>query len=107
MNPIMLLWTSGSLAAFLQIASVTLLTPSFGTSLLAYRLVDVTTVVAALVCISGSVDDGIAARSEERRVGSACVSRCSSRWSQNHYKKTKNKYTWLSDAYEITTKLSN
>src|SRR3546814_16425484 len=28
-------------------------------------------------------------RSEERRVGKECVSRCRSRWSQYHYKKTK------------------
>src|SRR3546814_19098217 len=27
-------------------------------------------------------------RSEERRVGKECVSRCRSRWSQYHYKKT-------------------
>src|SRR3546814_15456935 len=27
-------------------------------------------------------------RSEERRVGKACVSTCRSRWSQSHYKKT-------------------
>src|SRR3546814_14214642 len=30
-------------------------------------------------------------RSEERRVGKECVSTCSSRWSQYHYKKNTNK----------------
>src|SRR3546814_11610242 len=30
------------------------------------------------------------ARSEERRVGKACVSKCRSRWSPYHYKKKKN-----------------
>src|SRR3546814_16874397 len=30
-------------------------------------------------------------RSEERRVGNACVSTCRSRWSPYHYKKKKNK----------------
>src|SRR3546814_12134242 len=29
-------------------------------------------------------------RSEERRVGKACVSTCRSRWSPNHYKKKQN-----------------
>src|SRR3546814_14490397 len=31
--------------------------------------------------------DAIAGRSEERRVGKACVSTCRSRWSPEHYKK--------------------
>src|SRR3546814_13714260 len=36
----------------------------------------------------------LAGRSEERRVGKACVSTCRSRWSTYHYKKkTKNKQT--------------
>src|SRR3546814_15415103 len=29
-------------------------------------------------------------RSDERRVGTECVSKCSSRWSSYHYKKNKN-----------------
>src|SRR3546814_19508793 len=32
-------------------------------------------------------------RSEERRVGKECVSKCRSRWSPYHYKKKKNKNT--------------
>src|SRR3546814_20819024 len=34
-----------------------------------------------------------AARSEERRVGKECVSKCRSRWSPYHYKKNKQKIT--------------
>src|SRR3546814_11069215 len=36
--------------------------------------------------------DALEARSEERRVGTECVSTCRSRWSPSHYK---NKSDWL------------
>src|SRR3546814_12975119 len=39
-----------------------------------------------------SLEQDLAWRSEERRVGKECVSTCRSRWSQYHYKK-KTKYT--------------
>src|SRR3546814_20947266 len=37
----------------------------------------------------GALGDALNERSEERRVGKACVSKCRSRWSQNHSKKTR------------------
>src|SRR3546814_20976258 len=41
----------------------------------------------------GSVD-GRSQRSEERRVGKECVSKCRSRWSPYHSKKTKHKHSY-------------
>src|SRR3546814_10499921 len=47
-------------------------------------MIVVTTSALALACAAYP-------RSEERRVGKACVSTCRSRWSPYHYKKKKNK----------------
>src|SRR3546814_11407887 len=40
------------------------------------------------------IDEGLAGRSEERRVGKECVSTCRSRWSPYHSKK-KNVEKWI------------
>src|SRR3546814_17944770 len=50
-----------------------------------------------------AVDEGMAdllpGRSEERRVGKACVSTCRSRWSPYHYTKKKQKTLTYSKSY--------
>src|SRR3546814_18378392 len=49
--------------------------------------VDAATRASALIAVMPEAPDGTAGRSEERRVGKECVSKCNSRWSPLHSKK--------------------
>src|SRR3546814_11187364 len=51
----------------------------------------------------GTASNCAAGRSEERRVGKECVSKCRSRWSRYHYKKKKQTRYKLATNVELHT----